>query len=431
MEFACLPRRVAQLVADAGPDVAQLLLAYGFVARAQARVDGRAQVNLARIGAGAGAVIAEVLHVNGAQRGELQRQRLAGLVAGQTRLPANRALHVERLYARCHGYGAQLYQGAAIVEAGLVNLDAFVAERMVDLDARGHLLARRLVVDHHLAGEQLGHAGGIVLNDELLQLHGKRQFLQQHAVGLRQDGRARLRAFGNQQVAAESGITLGQDVLRLDLGNQPAARVGRLAAQPHLRAHDEVAIEQPPQTDQHNGTVCSDVADLVCAPRLGGHHPALALRRLALLQAHLPAAPHQHAADAACCHFGSFALKVRLGLVVKGLQVLHPDVFLVVAQIGQVLGRVACDAQGRADDQEGQDQQEPPSAVDSVELERQKQLGPEGAELVHIVVDRLLLLEHRADDRGNADHRQERDGKTHRRQQLHGSAQRLRTGLDA
>ena len=302
---------------------------------------------------------------------------------------------------------------------------------MVDLDARRHLFARGLVVDHHLAGEQLGHARGIVLDDELLQLHGEGQLLQQHAVRLRQDGRARLRALGDQQVAAEGGVALGQDVLGLDLGNQPAARIGRLAAQPHLRTHDEVAVKQAAQADQHDGAVRGDVADLVRAPRLGGHHPALALRRLALLQAHLPAAAHQHAADAARRHFGGLAVDVRLGLVVEGLQVLHPDVFLVVAQVGQVLGRVARDAQRGADDQERQDQQEPPGAVDGVELERQEQLGPEGAELVHIVVDRLLLLEHRADDRGDADHRQQRDGKAHRGQQFHGGAQRLRTGLDA
>jgi hypothetical protein len=65
---------------------------------------------------------------------------------------------------------------------------------------------RFVVVDHDFAGEQLGHAGGVVLDDELLQLHVEGQVLQHHAVGLAQDGRASARALGHHQVAAEGGV---------------------------------------------------------------------------------------------------------------------------------------------------------------------------------------------------------------------------------
>jgi hypothetical protein len=70
--------------------------------------------------------------------------------------------------------------------------------------------------------------------------------------------------------------------------------------------------------------------------------------------------------------------------VVKGLQALLADVFLVGLQVGKDLGRVARNAQRRAGHQKGQDQQEPPGAVHRVELTA-KQLGPERPELVDVV----------------------------------------------
>jgi hypothetical protein len=409
----------SQLVGHAGAHVAQLALGDRLVARAQARFDGLAQVDLAHVGArAAGAAVAEILHVEHAQRRVFERERLARARVRELRGAADRALHLELPRARHHGPRAQAHVRAAVVEAGLVDLDAFVAGRMVHLHARGRGLARGLVVDHDLAGEQLGHAGGVVLHDEFLELHRERQLLQQHAVGLAQDGRGRLRALGHHQVAAEGGVALGQAVLGLDLGDQPAARVGRLAAEPHLRAHDQVAVEQSAQADEHDGAVRGDVADLVGRTRLGRHHPACAGGRLTLLQAHLPAHGGQHLPDAARGGLGCLARQVGLRLVVEGLQALFSDVFLVVADVRQVFGRVPRDAQRRAHHQERQDQQEPPRAVDRVELERQEQLGPERPELVHVVGGGLVLLEHSADHRGDADHREQRDREAHGRQQL-------------
>ncbi|MPM42507.1 hypothetical protein SDC9_89172 [bioreactor metagenome] len=104
--------------------------------------------------------------------------------------------------------------------------------------------------------------------------------------------------------------------------------------------------------------------------------------------------------------------------MVEGRKAFLADVFLVVADVCQILGRMPRNAQRGADHQKRQDQQKPPGAVDRIQLERQKQLGPERPELVHVVRRRLVLLEHGADHRGDADHRQQRNGKPHRRQQL-------------
>jgi hypothetical protein len=160
------------------------------------------------------------------------------------------------------------------------------------------LLAGGEVVDHDVAGEQLGHAGGVVVDDELLELDRERQLLQQDAVGLAQDGGAGLRALGHHQVAAEGGVGRAQPVLGLDVGDHAAARVHRLAAHPGHGAHEQVAVQQPAQAHQHDGAVRGDVADLVGRALLGRHHPAGAALARALLQAHLPAAGGQLLADA-------------------------------------------------------------------------------------------------------------------------------------
>ncbi len=139
------------------------------------------------------------------------------------------------------------------------------------------------------------------------------------------------------------GLVVGQAVLGLHVGDKAAARVRRLATKPHLGAHDQVAIQQPTQAHQHDGAVRGDIAQLVGRAGLGGDHPAIALGRLALLQAHLPAAADQQLADALGGGPGALARQRGAGLVVKGLQALRADVFLVVAQVGQVLG--GCGAQ--------------------------------------------------------------------------------------
>ena len=67
-------------------------------------------------------------------------------------------------------------------------------------------------------------------------------------------------------------------------------------------------------------------------------------------------------------------------------------------------------------------------AVAPCEPERAEHVGPERAELVDVVVDRLVLLDDGADRRRDADHRQQRDREAHRRHQLDGVAQPARAG---
>ena len=300
---------------------------------------------------------------------------------------------------------------------------------MVHLDPCGNFLARGLVVDHDLAGKQLGHAGGVVLDDEFLELNGEGQLLQHDAVGLAQDGGAGLRTLAHQQVAAKGGVIDTQPVLGFDIGNQPAAGVRRLAAQPHLRTHHQVAIEQAAQAHQHDGAVGGDVADLVGCTDLGRHHPAWACGGVTLLQLDLPASRDEQLAQPLGLGLGRTDQR-SLRLVVKGLETLFADVFFVGFQVDEYLGRVAGNAQRGAGHQKSQDQQKPPRAIDRVELHRRKHIGPKRPELVDVIVHRLVLLEHRANDGGDANQRQQRDGKPHGRQQLHRSAQRARCGLE-
>ncbi|MDT4829379.1 hypothetical protein FQZ97_627970 [compost metagenome] len=432
--LARLASRVAQLVADAGADVAQHLGLVGLVGGAQARLDAVAQVDLAHVGAAAHrAAVGEVLHVDHAQRGVLERE-LVLAVGDLGARAADDALDLEGLGRGRHRHRLELHRGAAVVEARLVDLHALVAGRVVHLDARGHLLAALAVVQHHLAGEQLGHAGRVVVDDELLQLDGERQLLQQHAVGLVQDGHVAPPTLGHEDVAAEGRVGGRQAVLGRHVGDHAAAREHALAVEPGLGAHHEVAVEQAADAHQHDGAVGGDVAQLVGTAGARRDHPArcgLAVGAgVALLQLDLPAAAHEQLADAVGRHVGRFRQAV-LGALAEGLQALGADVFLEGAQVDQDARRVARDAQRRADHQEQQDQQEPPGAVDRVEPRRAEQLGPEGPELVDVVVDRLMLLEHGADDRGDADDREQRDREAHRRQQFHRGAKQLRAAMHA
>ena len=157
------------------------------------------QVNLAHIGAwhvASAAAAGKVLHIDDAQRGVLKREFFSAgaLPVRQAAGAADRALNFEGFAGCGHGNGLERDAGAAVVKAGLVDLHALVARRVVYFDPRRRLLAGGLVVDDDVAGKKLGHAGRVILDDEFLQLDGKRQLLQQHATGLVQDGRAGLRA---------------------------------------------------------------------------------------------------------------------------------------------------------------------------------------------------------------------------------------------
>ena len=211
-------------------------------------------------------------------------------------------------------------------------------------------------------------------------------------------------------------------MLRRHIGDQATATVNRLATKPHLGAHHQVPVQQATHTNQHDGRVRCDVADFVGRACLGCQHPAGALRRFARLQLHLPAPGCQQLPQTVGGSLRAFA-QVTLGFVVKRFQALFADVFFVGLEVCQDLWRVAGNAQAGAQDQKGQDQQKPPRAVHRVQFQSRKQLGPKRTELVDVIGGRFVLLQHGANDRGNANDGQKRNGKPHGRQQLqHGLA---------
>jgi len=148
---------------------------------------------------------------------------------------------------------------------------------VVDLDAGRNSGPGFLVVQHDFAGKQLGHTGGVVLDNKFLEFDRERQVLQHHAFGLVQDGGAGLRTFGHQNIATKGRIVGPHAVFGGHIGNQPTALVDRLSVEQHLALDDQVAIKQSAQADQHNGAVGGDIAQLVGGTGFGGHHPALAL----------------------------------------------------------------------------------------------------------------------------------------------------------
>ena len=304
------------------------------------------QVHLAYVHLGAIAA-AQVLDVQHAQCGEFQRRRLAAdFIGGQLQRAANFAFDHEGLDARLERARLQLHLGATVVKARLVNFHALVARGVVHLDAGFLGLARFLVVNHNFAGEQLGHAGGVVLHDELLQLDGKRQLLEQHAVRLIENRRARLRTLCDQQIAAECGVALGQTVGIGHLGNQASAVVRGFSAEQHLRAHDQVTVEQAANTDQNDRAVCGDVANLVGRAGLGGQHPTRSGAGIgvALLQLDFPSTGNQQFAESLGLRFGGSG-QLTCCFMVKSRQALLANVFLVGAQVRPIFGSVACNTQ--------------------------------------------------------------------------------------
>ena len=235
------------------------------------------------------------------------------------------------------GTALQLHAGAAVVEAGLVDLDAACSwPGGSPRRAAGICLAGLAVVDHDLAGEQLGHAGGVVLDDELLQLDRERQVLQQRC---RRTGSGSRCSTACPRAPAccrgRSGCSAA--------GGAPAARRrscrrrcrALLPSNQHLRAHDQVAVEQAAHAHQHDGAVRRDVAELVGARRPWPPPSSRAVASRCCSLTFQPP-PRQRLADALGRGLGRFGQR-RLGPVVEGLQALLADVFLVGLQVGQDL----------------------------------------------------------------------------------------------
>ena len=121
-------------------------------------------------------------------------------------------------------------------------------------------------------------------------------------------------------------------------------------------------------------------------------------------------------------------VQTGLRFVWESFEALLTDVLFVSLEIRKNFGRVARNTQTGADDQKGQNEQKPPRAVDGKQIGVAKHVGPERAKLVDIIVGRLVLLDHGANHRGDANHRQQGDRKAHGRQQLDHVAQTLGAG---
>jgi hypothetical protein len=69
--------------------------------------------------------------------------------------------------------GQQLEGRSTVIKARLIDGNAVVDEGLIDLDGRGLGLARVLVSQDDVTGKELGHAGGVVLHSEGLELELK------------------------------------------------------------------------------------------------------------------------------------------------------------------------------------------------------------------------------------------------------------------
>ena len=289
----------------------------------------------------------------------------------------------------------------------------------------GIACAGLVVVDHDLAGEQLGHAGRVVVDDELLQLDVERQrpaaprrrawsstavparapsgtSRLPRKVGLPADSRCCCRHVADEAAAAEDASCPAAPSARARSGRRRTGRRRRSARSPSaprgsracwrapLRAAIIVPCSRTLRLGRSSRAPASSVADALAARPRG-----VSSRACPAPCGGRPAAPAR--ARAPC--------RLRRSCRIFGvLRAMHRLVEI---------------------DQEGEDQQEPPGAVDACTgPTRAEHLGPERAELVDVVVGRLVLLDHGADHRGDADHRQQRDREAHRRQQLDRVAQR-------
>jgi hypothetical protein len=165
---------------------------------------------------------AGVLDVEGAEARPLDREYASRRSFSSVALPTSPA-RWRRLYRRLrcrHREAGQFELAAAVLEAGLVDRHAAVDQRLVDLDGGREGLAGLVVADRHFAGEQLGHAGRVEIDDEFVQLDGERQLLDQHAVACG-DGRGAGLPFGNHGVAAEGGIAQAEAVFGRESAIRP------------------------------------------------------------------------------------------------------------------------------------------------------------------------------------------------------------------
>ena len=233
--------------------------------------------------------------------------------------------------------------------------------------------------------------------------------MQQQAFAVVDDGEIARCALGDHHIAAKRGVIGRQAALRRHIGDLRVAQHRHFVVQPQHGAQRQFAIEEATRENDHHTNVGEDVAQAICAACFGGDE-RIAFGGGRLLE--FPAARLEmalYASERAC----AIPCEAAFGFMVEGAQAILTRVLAKVAHFAQKFRRVAINAQAGAHHQKQQNGDKPPGVVDRVERQRVEHGVPKLAELIDVVIDRLVLLEHRADNRRNHQHGEQANGKAH------------------
>ena len=150
---------------------------------------------------------------------------------------------------------AQFQIGPAVAEIGLVEGVAAIGQGVVDPDFRLQRLVAQvfLIVNPHLTEKGLGLAGGVVLDLEVQQLDGERQFLQQKAVAHSQEHEIGGAALGQHDVAAKCRHRARrQPTGRWDVARHQVAGLDHDLAAPFLEFQPQIAVQQTADPNHHH-----------------------------------------------------------------------------------------------------------------------------------------------------------------------------------
>ena len=336
---------------------------------------------------------------------QLQLARLP-VVPQRQGLVNRRRLFVGPGGRRCQVVQLEAQLGAAVSEAGLVNGVVAVTQRVVDSD--GVFQGLGAGANDEVAFKGLGLAVGVMLHAKVLEADCERQGLHQITLLQVDKSGARGAPFGDENIGAERGIVHGQLALLRDFadGDRPGFRFQFAPQVPQFQRR--VAVHEAPQADDDHGEVGEQVAQPVAGPFHGRHGDL----------ASLPFAPGSESKPAEAGGDGVRRL-VRgqggLATAVVGQADQPPflHVFLILPHGGEDARRVAAQAHACRDDEKRQDEQEPGAGIDIIQAHPLKHAMPEGAEFDYVVLVRLVLLQHRADDGRQGQGHQEGDGQVH------------------
>jgi hypothetical protein len=192
----------------------------------------------------------------------------------------------------------------------------------------------------------------------------------------------------------------------------------RFVEQPHLQLDRQIAVEQAAEADHDDRDVSGDVAEPgQCAALGGDQRRALGLTRDEFVaKSRRQLGEHRRGLRAR-------AVYRELALVMERAQAAFADFIFPALRVGEHLGRVADHAQRHRHHQEAENQHEPPRAVHRVQAQRAEDVRPERAELIDVVGIRIVLREDGADDAGDRQNHEQRNGETHRTQDFDDAAQ--------